>query len=316
MLAIASAVVAAYQHMDMKELAIPFLPVGVIGTAVAFYVGFKNNHSYERLWEARKVWGSITNDSRLWASYSIQFISNLFAEKHSAESELMHERRQLVMRHLAWINALRTQLRVHRSWEHSYPFNFEMRRRMDEVFDHKPLGETMATYVGAAEASEHAKAANAAAQLLHRQGCELKRLREQGLIDDFRFSQMQEVIGRLFDHQGKVERLKNFPFPRQYASFSEIFIWIFIGLLPFGLVHEFARINSALVWLAVPCTLLIGWFFMTMELVADYSESPFESSFNDVPMTAMCRAIEIDLLEMLGERHSLKPLEPVNDILM
>ncbi len=37
---------------------IPWLPISIIGTAVAFYVGFKNNQSYDRMWEAIKNMGS------------------------------------------------------------------------------------------------------------------------------------------------------------------------------------------------------------------------------------------------------------------
>ena len=49
---------------DIINVNIPWLPVSVVGTAVAFYVGFKNNQAYDRLWEARKIWGGIVNDSR------------------------------------------------------------------------------------------------------------------------------------------------------------------------------------------------------------------------------------------------------------
>lgn len=46
----------------------PFVSVAMIGTAVAFYVGFKNNSSYERLWEARRIWGAIVNVSQAFAA--------------------------------------------------------------------------------------------------------------------------------------------------------------------------------------------------------------------------------------------------------
>ena len=44
---------------------VPRLPLSVIGTAVAFHIGFKNNSSYDRMWEARKIWGAIVNSSRM-----------------------------------------------------------------------------------------------------------------------------------------------------------------------------------------------------------------------------------------------------------
>ena len=45
----------------------------------------------------------------------------------------------------------------------------------------------------------------------------------------------------------------------------------------------------------------IGWVYVLMELVGDYSENPFQGMANDIPMLSLCRTIEIDLREMLGE---------------
>ena len=53
-----------------------------------------------------------------------------------------------------------------------------------------------------------------------------------------------------------------------------------------------------------------------MELVGDYSENPFEGLGNDIPMLSLCRTIEIDLLEMLGETDLPEPIKPINDVLM
>ena len=53
-----------------------------------------------------------------------------------------------------------------------------------------------------------------------------------------------------------------------------------------------------------------------MEAVGDSSEDPFENFINDVPMTALCRTIEIDLRQMMSESDVPPPLKPENDILM
>jgi len=52
-----------------------------------------------------------------------------------------------------------------------------------------------------------------------------------------------------------------------------------------------------------------------MEIVGDNSEDPFEGFVNDVPMTALCRTIEIDLREMLDETDLPEKIKPVNDVL-
>ena len=74
LLLLASLPTVLYQVVGWKWLSIPWLPVALIGTAVSFIVAFKNNASYDRSWEARKIWGSIVNTSRAWASSVIGYI--------------------------------------------------------------------------------------------------------------------------------------------------------------------------------------------------------------------------------------------------
>ena len=128
--------------------------------------------------------------------------------------------------------------------------------------------------------------------------------------------ELQKLLNDFYVFQGQCERIKKFPLPRQYANASLVFVWIFIFLLPLGMISEFAKLGPYGVWLSIPFTVLIGWVFVTMELVGDYSENPFEGLGNDIPMLSICRAIEIDLGEMLGERDLPPPIEPIKGVLM
>src|SRR5687767_11658656 len=49
-----------------RWLEVPWVPVAMLGTASAFTVGFRNNATYARAWEARQIWGGIVNASRAW----------------------------------------------------------------------------------------------------------------------------------------------------------------------------------------------------------------------------------------------------------
>ena len=80
--------IATLYYFKIIEVNIPWLPVSVVGTAVAFYVGFKNNQAYDRMWEARKIWGGIVNDSRSWGMMVDGFVSNLFADRKIAKDEI------------------------------------------------------------------------------------------------------------------------------------------------------------------------------------------------------------------------------------
>ncbi len=95
-----------------------------------------------------------------------------------------------------------------------------------------------------------------------------------------------------------------------------MFVRLFNGLVPFGMLGEFAKLGEGFVWLTIPFSALAAWVFMMMERIGESSENPFEGSANDVPITAMTRTIEIDLREMLGEQDIPKPLQPQNNILM
>ncbi len=77
-----------YVLMDWNWLSLPWLPIALIGTAVAFLIGFKNNASYDRLWEGRKIWGAIVNSSRTWGIFVLDFVSNKHADQPLPENEL------------------------------------------------------------------------------------------------------------------------------------------------------------------------------------------------------------------------------------
>src|SRR5687767_9058526 len=86
----ASAVSAAYWVFGRTDLAIPFVPVTVLGTALAILIAFRNNAAYDRWWEARKQWGSLINESRSFGRQVIAFLG--------AAAETLALRRELVYR--------------------------------------------------------------------------------------------------------------------------------------------------------------------------------------------------------------------------
>ena len=185
------------------------------------------------------------------------------------------------------------------------------------------LAEDIADSVEPGEGPAVCGRANPAAQILALQSRDLAGLRERGLIDDFRHVRMQDVLNELVDGQGKSERIKNFPYPRQYATLNLTLLWIFIVLIPFGLVREFAELGEEIasvapalsqrfVWLSVPFSLVVMWVFHTIERIGRTTENPFEGSVNDVPISTMSRAIEIDLRQMIGDDPASipAPLEP------
>lgn len=105
-------IIAFLYFNNYLTIDIPWLPISVIGTAVAFYVGFKNNQSYDRMWEARKIWGGIVNDSRTWGMMVDGYVSNLIRKQDASEAEIQEIKKRLIYRHIAWLYAHRSQLLI------------------------------------------------------------------------------------------------------------------------------------------------------------------------------------------------------------
>ena len=109
--------IATLYYFKILNIVIPWLPISVIGTAVAFFVGFKNNQAYDRMWEPRKIWGGLVNDSRTWGMQIDGYITNTF-NKDISSNELKEIKKRLIHRHIAWLYIHRSQLLVPTSWEH------------------------------------------------------------------------------------------------------------------------------------------------------------------------------------------------------
>ena len=73
---------------------------------------------------------------------------------------------------------------------------------------------------------------------------------------------------------------------------------------------------EAYAWASVPATMVVSWVFSRWDRVLDLTENPFEGLGNDIPMLSLCRVIEIDLREMLGETDLPPAIAAVNGVLM
>lgn len=342
---IATIPVVLFDVVGLKWLHVPWLPLGVLGTAVAFLVSFKNNASYDRLWEARKIWGGIVNASRSWTIQVKDFITNDHAEKKLSSDALHNIHKELVHRHVAWLTALRYQLRKDKPWEmhlKTTKSNKEFRESNYLVCeDTIPIRDAIKEYISEEEYKELFAKGNQASQILGIQSRRLRQLKQQGLIEDFRHMEMENMLVEFYTLQGKSERIKNFPYPRQYATLNYIFVWVFILMLPFGIMEGFESIGVHIlddlathesrtswghlaqefiarhfVWFSIPFSALLSWVFHTMEAIGENTENPFEGGPNDVPITDLSRGIEIDIRQLIDDTNIPAPYEWKNDIVM
>jgi putative membrane protein len=302
-----------YQVFDVKWLAVPWSIVALLGTATSFIVGFKNLQTYNRTWEARKIWGATMGASRAWAFMCRNFIDD------------NNKSREVIYRHFAWITALRYQLRAERNWETTHKsYNIEYKMYYSIPENEIPIESELSKYITKDEIENILTKNNRAVYLLSLQSNALKKLNKDGLLDDFRFLAMQNALKELSDLQGKSERIKNFPYPRQYATINTLFVKLFCFLLPFGMLGEFNSLNEQLtgvlkgnlVWFVIPFSVLISWVFISLDRVGESTANPFEGSANDVPITQMSRTTEIDIREMLEENDLPPAFQPQNNIIL
>jgi len=303
---ISAIAVVIYGFLDLKFIAIPFVPIASIGTAVAFYVGFKNNQAYDRLWEARRLWGGITNASRNLSAQMIALVE---------DKEFV---RAFLLRHIAYINILRLQLRRTIPWatsKENLHQTFHGERNELQEFD-----EGLKIILTKNNKMEYYETLlskqNTASRLLQIQIAELTKLKRVKLLDEYEHSDLTKHINELFNLQGGCERIKTTPLFRQYSVFSRVFVKIFIVLLPFGLLKDLSALANWGIWLTIPFSMLISWVFFTMEQIGEYSENPFDNSVNDIPISAICINIEIDIKEMLDDTDLPAKLQPENNVLL
>lgn len=295
-------------------IAIPWQPVAILGTALSFIVGFKNNASYGRIWEARQIFGGIVGDSKTFGFT----LRDALGEAHSETVKRMF------YRHFAWITTLRFQLREPRSWENMqhggnraflsghYTIPERESKMEDEISKYLPEDELK--YI----LSKKSKAT----QLMALQSKTLAGLRKDGVINDIQWAQLNQLILKLSEGQGKSERIKNFPYPRNFASVTTYLMYVFIALLPFGLLKEYSKMGDGTVlegytiWFNIIFSSIVAWAFRILDIIGESAVNPFEGNANDIPITQMSRAIEIDMRDMLDETSLPAPILPHNNIVL
>lgn len=273
-----TAVWALYHYTHAPEMLLSFTPIGVLGSALAIFIAFRNNSAYGRWWEARQIWGSLVNHSREFARMTINFVDVCIRAHPERKAEMNAFKKELVYRHIAFVHALRFHLRKQEQWEEIKGFLKKEDYRQVKSSINKPNFINMLNGDG------------------------LRKGQDQGMLEWYHTFQIEANLTQFANHLGKCERIKNTPLPRQYDFFTRVFVILFAFLLPFGLLN-FVQTEALLPhsWLIIPFSFLIAGVFVIMERTGAANEDPFENRVTDVPLTALCNTIERDLREMLGE---------------
>ena len=243
------------------NIAIPAL----LGTAISLVLAFKLSQSYDRWWEARKIWGEIVNDSRTLIN-QIQG----FSHKHITSNEDIES---FAFRQIAWCYALAYSLR-----------------------NLNPL-DIISKFLSKTELEALQGQVNIPLKLMNNHNKQLNKLLKEESINEFQQIQIDKTLVRMVASMGKAERIKNTVFPRTYRIFLRFFIYLFILTLAIALDNLNPMYEIGLL-------LLIAFPFFLLKSTAQHMQDPFENRPTDTAMLTISKTIEINLKQLINKEIS------------
>jgi putative membrane protein len=254
----------------------PIIP-GILGPALAFFIGFNNNQAYDRWWEARKIWGGLVNDSRTWARQLVYYTK---ADSESREALSLIIKRA-VYRHIAFLYALKEYLRGEKL-------------------------EGYKKYLSLEEIDTVELESNVQNAILSYQSKDLEYMSKKNWIDGFRFIELNRMIVLFCDGMGMSERIKNTVFPPTYTYYTRLFIYFFI----ISLVFVFSDFVGA--W-SILFGVFVGYIFLVIHAIGLAILNPFEPTPSGISLDQITRTIEINLLETIGDKDIPEPIKSVKN---
>lgn len=256
------------------------VPFSLVGLALGIFLGFRNNTSYDRFWEGRKLWGSLVNTTRTCA----REIQTRIGTPDSDAKNITETHKELTYRVIAYVHCFRHHLR-----NEAHP------------------GDA-APFLSEAEAKELETQSNPPQAILHRLAQRYTELWRAGEIHPLHLTHLDQSLVDLTNLQGACERIKSTPIPASYTVLIHRLVASYVFALPFGLVGAIGSWTPAVV-------ALVSYAFLGLDAIGDEIEEPFGTHVNDLPLATLSRMIEINLRERLEESDIPQPLQPVNDVM-
>ncbi|MDR7268180.1 putative membrane protein [Pelomonas saccharophila] len=263
------------------------IPFSLMGLPLAVFLGFRNSSCYDRYWEARKLWGELVQRSRNLARQVLHLID--WPAPPAEARDLADMRVRLLLRTAAFCHALKALLRG----------------RGQDVSGLQGLVAPAELATLGALASAH----NRPAALMLNQGADLARCRRDGLLDGVRAVEIDATLSAMTAAAAGCERIRHTPLPFSYALLLHRTAYLYCFLLPFGLVDAIGLMTPLVV-------AIVAYTFFGLDALGDEIEEPFGTEANDLPLDAICRSIEIELRQALGDADTPPPLQPVDYLLL
>jgi putative membrane protein len=282
-IALATLVTLSHGTLLHHKIILTAIPFTLIGLPLAIFLGFRNNAAYDRYCEGRKLWGEIVLQSRNFARQCLTLIEH--AEPLKPGTGLNDVRVRMLYRTIAFSHALRHLL-----------------RGTDATAELKPL-------LTSNEWQQSGKTANIPDYLMHRMGNDLRQCMNEKRLDGCLAASIDASMSAMTAAAAACERIKSTPIPFSYTLMLHRTAYLYCFLLPFGLVDVIGFMTPFVVG-------IVAYTFFGLDALGDEIEEPFGNLPNDLALEAICRGIEINLRDTLGEAHGLTPMQPVNYCLM
>jgi len=276
---IATLVTLTHGDLFALKITLTTIPFSLIGLPLAIFLGFRNNVAYDRFWEGRKLWGELVHKSRSLSRQCQSLIA--FAEPAQASRGLTDVRVRMIFRAIAFSHALRHQLR-------DVEAPTELKGLLLE-----------------SEWQQIEKSSNKPDFLMLKMGEDLGLCLKEGRIDSCLASSIDATLSTMAAAAAGCERIKSTPMPFSYTLLLHRTAYLYCFLLPFGLVDSIGFMTPFVV-------AIVAYTFFGLDALGDEIEEPFGTDSNDLPLDALCRNIEINLRESLGDPHIPAPLAPLN----
>lgn len=270
-------------HHDWHPNLTP-LPFALIGVALGVFLGFRNNASYDRWWEGRKLFGAATNESRSLARQILTLIGPQPGGPEIDAAELTALRKELVYRVIAWAHALRLSLR-----------------------GEDDLGE-LAPLLPDAEIQDLRTQRNRPYAINQGTAERIHAAYRRGWIHPMHVVVLERSLTALTDIQGGAERINLTPVPFSYTTLNHRITAVYCYALPFGVVDTVGLFTPFVVT-------IVAYAFFGLDVIGEEIDMPFGYDPNDLPLRTITRTIEINLRQRLGETDLPRMPQPVEDIL-
>lgn len=254
------------------------LPFMLVGLPLGIFLGFRNNASYDRYWEGRRLWGQLVNECRSFARSVAVLLDD------DGDGKPSPRQRQLVLRTAAFAHLLRQHL-----------------RQQDDLSE-------VAGLLDPGDIERIASVRHRPVAVLGLLGASIRKALRERAVDPFHVPLLEQSLRNLTDVLGGCERIATTPLPASYVVLIHRIVAVYVFSLPFGIMDT-VHVLSPVV------TMMIAYAFLGLDAIGDEIEHPFGLDPNDLPLSTISRNIEINLREMLGDVDLPQPLLPHDDIL-